>query len=177
MTTLLHIDASPRGERSPSSLFVPTIRRRPADAASGRCCDRARCQRQPPPFIDEQWIGGRVHGAGAAHGRDSRPAPRASDELIDELAAADVIALGVPMHNYGMPAALKARLDNVMRIDRTFDVRSLRAATTRSRPIPRRQDACGAVPARRIRLRAQAAHAPARTSFDPHLQSVAPISA
>jgi FMN-dependent NADH-azoreductase len=40
--------------------------------------------------------------------------------LIGELEAADVIVIGTPMYNYGMPARLKAWLDQVIRVDRTF---------------------------------------------------------
>jgi FMN-dependent NADH-azoreductase len=49
-----------------------------------------------------------------------REALRLSDRLIDEVAAADIIVMGAPMYNYGMPAALKAWFDQVARIDRTF---------------------------------------------------------
>jgi FMN-dependent NADH-azoreductase len=119
MTTLLHLDASPRGERSLSRRlsrqFVKAwLARRPGDRVIARDVGR-----QPPPFIDEAWIAA-AFTAPAQRTPDQRAALAASDELIDELAAADVIVLGVPMHNYGMPAALKAWLDNVMRIDRTF---------------------------------------------------------
>ncbi|MEQ8233811.1 MAG: NAD(P)H-dependent oxidoreductase, partial [Gammaproteobacteria bacterium] len=37
-----------------------------------------------------------------------------------EVEAADVIVIGAPMYNYGMPAALKAWFDQIVRIDRTF---------------------------------------------------------
>lgn len=43
-----------------------------------------------------------------------------SDALTAELIAADVIVVGTPMYNFGMPAALKAWLDNVVRIGLTF---------------------------------------------------------
>lgn len=43
-----------------------------------------------------------------------------SDELIDEVANADVIILGAPMYNYGMPSTLKAWIDHISRIGRTF---------------------------------------------------------
>ncbi len=44
----------------------------------------------------------------------------ASDHLIGELEAADVIVLGTPMFNYGLPARLKAWVDQVIRVGRTF---------------------------------------------------------
>ena len=43
-----------------------------------------------------------------------------SDQLIDEVSAADVIVLGAPMYNYGMASTLKAWIDHVSRIGRTF---------------------------------------------------------
>jgi len=43
-----------------------------------------------------------------------------SDELITEVERADLIMLGTPMYNYGMPAALKAWFDQVIRINQTF---------------------------------------------------------
>src|SRR5271170_4477694 len=43
-----------------------------------------------------------------------------SDTLVDELAAADVIVIAAPMHNFGIPSALKAWIDHVVRPGRTF---------------------------------------------------------
>jgi FMN-dependent NADH-azoreductase len=43
-----------------------------------------------------------------------------SDVLIDELRRADVIALGLPMYNFGIPSTLKAYFDHVGRAGVTF---------------------------------------------------------
>jgi FMN-dependent NADH-azoreductase len=43
-----------------------------------------------------------------------------SDALIAELEAADVIVLGLPMYNYGVPSTLKAWIDHVARAGKTF---------------------------------------------------------
>ena len=43
-----------------------------------------------------------------------------SDELIGELQRADVIVLGLPMYNFGVPSALKAYFDHVARAGVTF---------------------------------------------------------
>ena len=45
---------------------------------------------------------------------------RYSDALIDELERADVIVLGLPMYNFGVPSALKAYFDHVARAGKTF---------------------------------------------------------
>jgi len=43
-----------------------------------------------------------------------------SDTLIDELKRADVIVLGLPMYNFGVPSQLKAYFDHVARVGVTF---------------------------------------------------------
>jgi len=43
-----------------------------------------------------------------------------SDELIGELKNADVIVLGLPMYNFGVPSMLKAYFDHVARAGVTF---------------------------------------------------------
>jgi len=43
-----------------------------------------------------------------------------SDKLINELKQADVIVLGLPMYNFGVPSMLKAYFDHVARAGVTF---------------------------------------------------------
>ena len=45
---------------------------------------------------------------------------RLSEILVDELIQADLIVLGAAMYNFGMPAQLKAYVDQIVRIGRTF---------------------------------------------------------
>jgi FMN-dependent NADH-azoreductase len=49
-----------------------------------------------------------------------RQALALSDAVIDELFAADVIVIAVPMHNFGIPSSLKAWIDHIVRAGRTF---------------------------------------------------------
>ena len=51
---------------------------------------------------------------------DQRKAVAVSDGLIAELKAADVIVLGLPMHNFSIPSVLKAYFDHVARAGVTF---------------------------------------------------------
>jgi FMN-dependent NADH-azoreductase len=119
MASLLHLDASVRGERSLSrrlsQSFVDTwLDRHPADELVRRDLSE-----HAPPFVDESWI-----AACFTKPEARTPAMNAvlapSDELIGELEAADVLVIGTPMFNYGMPARLKAWIDQVVRVDRTF---------------------------------------------------------
>lgn len=43
-----------------------------------------------------------------------------SDTLIDEIKQADTLVFGVPVHNFSIPAALKAWVDQIARVGVTF---------------------------------------------------------
>ena len=73
----------------------------------------------PPPYVDQAWIAASFTDADART-PEMKETLAASDELIGELEGADVIVLGTPMYNYGMPARLKAWVDQVIRVGRTF---------------------------------------------------------
>lgn len=118
--TLLHIDASAQTEershtRKLTNFFVERWTRvRPQDRVIRRDVGRS-----PIPAIDQDWIAGAF-----TKPEDRTPAMirrlALSDELVDEVIASDVIVMGVPMYNYGVPAALKGWIDHVARIGRTF---------------------------------------------------------
>nr|MDJ0513940.1 NAD(P)H-dependent oxidoreductase [Methyloceanibacter sp.] len=118
--TLLHIDSSAQlHERSLtrklSASFVEfwtTLR--PRDLVIRRDVGR-----EPIPAINHDWI------AAAFTPLENRTAAMVkrlalSDTLVDEVIASDVIVMGVPMYNYGLPTALKGWIDQVARIGRTF---------------------------------------------------------
>lgn len=65
------------------------------------------------PLVTGSWVE-------AAFADGDRSALAHSDELIDELLAADELVLVAPVYNFGIPAALKAWIDQVLRAGRTF---------------------------------------------------------
>ncbi|PWG63543.1 FMN-dependent NADH-azoreductase [Spiribacter halobius] len=71
------------------------------------------------PQVDERWI-----AANFTPADERSPAQRAalttSDEMVDDLFAADAVVIGAPIYNFGIPAALKAWVDLVCRARRTF---------------------------------------------------------
>lgn len=87
---------------------------RPQDSVSYRDVGQ-----QPPSPVSGDWIA-------AAFTRPERrdEAARAqlaeSDVLVEELLRADLIVIGAPMYNFGLPAQLKAWVDNVVRVGVTF---------------------------------------------------------
>ena len=75
--------------------------------------------KQPLPHASEDFAIGR----NSPSDQRSEAAVRAlalSDVLVDELAAADVVVIAAPMHNFGIPSALKAWIDHIVRPGRTF---------------------------------------------------------
>lgn len=119
MTTLLHIDASPRGDRSVSRKLSKSFVEHWLTHEPGATVIARDVGRDPPPLITEAWVAAAFTAPGD-HTAEQRDELRLSDELIDELDRANVIVIGAPMHNYGMPAALKSWFDKVIRIDKTF---------------------------------------------------------
>ncbi|MBT2339875.1 MULTISPECIES: FMN-dependent NADH-azoreductase [Pseudomonas] len=119
MTTLLHIDASARSDRSLSrklsKAFVDTWLG--LDPNTQVITRDVGCN--PPPFVTQDWIAA-VFTSEQDMTPQKREHIRLSDELIDEVDRADVIVMGTPMYNYGMPATLKSWFDNVIRIGKTF---------------------------------------------------------
>lgn len=119
MTVVLHIDASARRERSISRALGEEFRSqwlsiRPEDKFIYRDIGSA-----PPEFISESWI------AAAFTSEDNRTDEQISllelsDLLIEELSKASVIVISTPMYNYGMPASMKAWVDQVVRVNKTF---------------------------------------------------------
>ncbi|MFN2310227.1 MAG: FMN-dependent NADH-azoreductase [Gammaproteobacteria bacterium] len=75
--------------------------------------------RTPPPLLDADWLAANFTEPQARDAR-LRAALAQSDALVAELMAADRVVLGVPVYNFGIPAALKAWIDLVARARLTF---------------------------------------------------------
>lgn len=75
----------------------------------------------PPAFISHDWIA-------ASFTPEAQREPwmhdtlAESNQLADELIAADILVIGVPLYNFGMPAALKAWIDQIVRPGKTVDI-------------------------------------------------------
>jgi len=74
---------------------------------------------EPVPHLDAARF-----GAFLAKPEERTPEQQAvveySDTLIGELKRADVVVLGLPMYNFGLPSTLKAYFDHVGRVGVTF---------------------------------------------------------
>lgn len=71
------------------------------------------------PHVDEAWIAANFTPE-EERSSDQRKALALSDTLITEIEAADMLVIGLPVYNFGVPSALKAWIDQVCRARRTF---------------------------------------------------------
>jgi FMN-dependent NADH-azoreductase len=118
MTKVLIIDSAATGEKSVSRKLtgelVEQLRAREPDVQ----IVRRDVGRAPIPHLTEETVG-TIRGAPAE--TDAAAAALAlSDTLIAELKAADLIVIGAPMYNFGIPSTLKAWFDHVLRARVTF---------------------------------------------------------
>ncbi len=118
MATLLHIDSSPRAASVSSRLAAAFVARWKQQYPSGTVIYR-NTSLERIPYLDEAAIDAFFTPMAELTAEQKRTLEY-SDRLVDELLAADVLVLGVPMWNLSIPASLKAWIDMIVREGRTF---------------------------------------------------------
>ncbi|MFF3704230.1 MULTISPECIES: FMN-dependent NADH-azoreductase [Pseudomonas] len=73
----------------------------------------------PVPHLDSHLLGGWMKPEAQRSAEEVQALAR-SNELTDEVLAADVLVLAAPMYNFTIPSTLKAWLDHVLRAGVTF---------------------------------------------------------
>lgn len=119
MNTILQINSSLHSANGESTrladAFVAALRaKNPAAKLIVR--DLAR---EPVPHLDAERFGAFVTGK-EKRSPDQQAVVDYSDALIAELQRADVVVLGLPMYNFGLPSQLKAWIDHIARAGITF---------------------------------------------------------
>src|SRR2546425_11613806 len=119
MKTLLQIRSSIFSNGGQSSRLAERfVARWRASIPGGRVIVRD-LAKEPVPHLDAAGF-----GAFLAKHEERTPEQQAvvdySDALIGELKRADVVVLGLPMYNFGLPSTLKAYFDHVARAGVTF---------------------------------------------------------
>ncbi|AOB32383.1 NAD(P)H dehydrogenase [Bordetella sp. H567] len=132
---ILRVLCSPRGPRSESyrlsESIVEALRRRHPDA---HVVERPVAQ-TAISHVDEGYADA-VGGYGLPADPSMTGSLAASEQLIQELESADCVIIATPMHNYTVPSGLKAWLDHIVRIDRTFaSAPEGKVGTLRDRPV------------------------------------------
>lgn len=112
---ILRVDSSARVENSKSRELLDRLIQ---GLGPGHSVTR-RDLSYPIPHVNAAWIAANTTAA-AERTEANRNALALSDRLVEELEAADLIAIGLPVYNFGVPAAFKAWIDQVCRARLTF---------------------------------------------------------
>jgi FMN-dependent NADH-azoreductase len=136
MMKILHITCSPRGQASESygisqKIIGFLLKSEPTAMLVNRVIGGGAIS-----HIDESYA--------TALGSTQQPSAELSqggsmsqsEELIQELESSDFVVIGTPMHNFTVPSALKAWIDHIVRVRRTFNVTMEgKVGTLRDRPV------------------------------------------
>ena len=122
MMQILHVSCSPRGQASEScrisQKIIGFLLRKEPDAI---LVNRVICG-GAIPHIDQSY----ATALGATQPSSAERFPQGSmsqsEELIQELESSDFVVIGTPMHNFTVPSVLKAWIDHIVRVRRTFNV-------------------------------------------------------
>ena len=133
---ILNVSCSPRGQSSESYRLSQKI-------------IGFLLKREPTAMVISREIGGDsishidrsyATALGATQRSSAEISPKGSmsrsEELIQELEGSDVVVIGTPMHNFTVPSALKAWIDHIVRVRRTFNsTREGYVGTLSDRPV------------------------------------------
>lgn len=117
-TTILHIDASARSAgsvtRGLSARILDQLKTRHGDIEIIR-----RDLAEGIPFITEAFTAA-INTPADQRTPGQVAALATSDALVVDLQAADIVVIGTPIYNFGVPAVFKAWFDQVARVGVTF---------------------------------------------------------
>ncbi len=121
MPHLLKLDVSPRGDQSISRRLGKQFLADWQKNHTGAQVTTRDLATNSLPFVDLPWIAG-AYSAPEQHTPEQKSALKVSNDLVAELMAADHILVTTPMYNFNVPAALKAWIDHIVRVNITFAV-------------------------------------------------------
>jgi len=119
MSKILHVISSPRGEASNSiklaNAIIDQLRAQdPAAVVAVKDLTKA-----PFPHLEEAHLNAFFTPI-EHHTEENKAAISHSNQAIQEIMDADVLVIGAPMYNFGIPSVLKAWFDHIGRAGITF---------------------------------------------------------
>lgn len=116
---ILQINASARSHGANSTRLADTITTRLIARNPDAIVERRDLAAQPHPVLDEAALGALFT---PAEQRTPEQSARVAldDALIAQVQSADILVLGVPMYNFGIPVQLKSWIDAIARAGVTF---------------------------------------------------------
>src|SRR5580692_1058612 len=119
MKQILMIEVSPRGKNSASRAVSDTLAARLVAEHPEAVLVRRDLPAEGLPHLDDTTVRA-ISTRDPAEAERLAAAAQLSDELTDELLASDLLVISTPMWNFGIPSALKAWIDLIVRPGRTF---------------------------------------------------------
>ena len=116
---ILHVISSPRGSASYSNRVAANVVGELTARNPGATVTVRDLAREPLPHIGDDFVAA-TRGPNGPQTDAQRALLARSDELVDELFAADLIVIAAPMINFTIPSTLKSWVDYVARAGRTF---------------------------------------------------------
>jgi FMN-dependent NADH-azoreductase len=114
---LLHIDSSARASSESRKLTARFVQDWKAQNPNGTVTERDLAT-TPLPHITDHWSA--TYGDPTKLTSEQRQYLATSDELIEEIRAADTVVIGAPMYNHMISWELKAWIDQVVRVGKTI---------------------------------------------------------
>lgn len=115
--SILVIKSSASGKNSLSGRLVDQLVARLVAADPSLPVIERDLDASPVPHVQSTTLGS-IGRAAPTEGAD--PIRDLANAMIAEVHAADIIVMGVPMYNFGIPSTLKAWFDHVLRAGETF---------------------------------------------------------
>mgnify|MGYP000845571094 CR=1 FL=1 len=119
MTRLLQINASLFADQGQSSRLADAMVREWRRLHPDGRVEVLDLAEQPVPHLTRESFQAFITPPEQRSARQ-RELAGASDALVEQLRAADVVVLGLPMYNFGVPSTLKAYFDHIARAGITF---------------------------------------------------------
>jgi len=116
---LLHIDSSVLAGNSVSRQLTAQIVAQLKAGNPGAQVDYLDLAADAPTHLNADSLGFRLP-AGAALSDVQKQENAVSEKLVSQFLAADVIVVGAPLYNFSVPSQLKAWIDRVAQVGRTF---------------------------------------------------------
>ncbi|MFP8965050.1 FMN-dependent NADH-azoreductase [Pokkaliibacter sp. CJK22405] len=114
MARLLVIEASPRGESSVSRQLSASFVEQWLNMHTDEAVTRRDLVTQPLPYLSADWL--TAYFTPPPVQTEAMKAQLAlSDQLVEELLAADHLLISTPVYNYNIPANLKSWVDHIVR--------------------------------------------------------------
>ena len=117
---LLHIDSSILGSNSVTRTLTAQITAQWQASHPGTTVEQLDLAVATPSHLSAESLGFRLPVADASLTPVQRAENAISEQLVQQFLAADVIVIGAPLYNFTIPTQLKAWIDRIAQVGRTF---------------------------------------------------------